>query len=236
MRSKSGIVYLLLLLVIPAILGAQERYDDLRLRMVEEQLVERGITDERVLAAMSTIKRHLFIPAPSRCLAYEDHPVKIEAGQTISQPYIVALMTELLRLKPGMKVLEVGTGSGYQAAVLAEIVKDVYTIELIESLVERSDSLFALLGYENIHTRHGDGYLGWEEHAPYDAIIVTCAPSDIPEPLTRQLAEGGRMIIPVGDTIIQDLVLLRKRMGKLRQTKIAPVLFVPMKCSDGKRY
>lgn len=220
----------------PAILSAQERYDDLRRKMVEEQLVERGITDERVLAAMSTIKRHLFIPAPARCLAYEDHPVKIEAGQTISQPYIVALMTELLRLKPGMKVLEVGTGSGYQAAVLAEIVKEVYTIELIESLVERSDSLFALLGYENIHTRHGDGYLGWEEHAPYDAIIVTCAPSDIPEPLTRQLTEGGRMIIPVGDTIIQDLVLLRKRMGKLRRTKIAPVLFVPMKSSDGKRY
>jgi protein-L-isoaspartate(D-aspartate) O-methyltransferase len=222
--------------LIPAIISAQERYDDLRRKMVEEQLVERGITDERVLAAMSAIKRHLFIPAPSRCLAYEDHPVKIEAGQTISQPYIVALMTELLRLKPGMKVLEVGTGSGYQAAVLAEIVKEVYTIELIESLVERSDSLFALLGYENIHTRHGDGYLGWEEHAPYDAIIVTCAPSDIPEPLTRQLTEGGRMIIPVGDTIIQDLVLLRKRMGKLRRTKIAPVLFVPMKSSDGKRY
>lgn len=222
--------------LIPAIISAQERYDDLRRKMVEEQLVERGITDERVLAAMSAIKRHLFIPAQSRCLAYEDHPVKIEEGQTISQPYIVALMTELLRLKPGMKVLEVGTGSGYQAAVLAEIVKEVYTIELIESLEKRSDSLFALLGYENIHTRHGDGYLGWEEHAPYDAIIVTCAPSDIPEPLTRQLTEGGRMIIPVGDTIIQDLVLLRKRMGKLRRTKIAPVLFVPMKSSDGKRY
>ncbi|MCA1756388.1 MAG: protein-L-isoaspartate(D-aspartate) O-methyltransferase [Bacteroidales bacterium] len=236
MRSRSGIVFLLISLVIPSFLSAQERYDELRSRMVEEQLVERGITDDRVLGAMSKIERHLFIPAAFRCRAYEDYPVSIEEGQTISQPYIVALMTELLRLKPGMKVLEIGTGSGYQAAVLAEIVEEVYTIELIESLVVCSDSLFDLLGYDNIHTRHGDGYMGWEEHAPYDAIIVTCAPSDIPEPLTRQLKEGGRMVIPVGDTIIQDLVLLRKRMGKLRRTKIAPVMFVPMKSSDGKRY
>lgn len=203
---------------------------------MEEQLVARGITDERVLAAMSRIERHLFIPRQNRCLAYEDHPVKIEEGQTISQPYIVALMSELLRLKPEMKVLEVGTGSGYQAAVLAEIVKEVYTIELLEPLVGRADSLFRLLGYDNIKTKTGDGYLGWQEHAPFDAIIVTCSPSDIPEPLTKQLAEGGRMVIPVGDAIIQDLVLLRKRLGKLRRTKIAPVLFVPMNNSDGKRY
>ena len=203
---------------------------------MEEQLVARDISDERVLAAMFKIERHLFIPSESWYMAYDDRPVMIEERQTISQPYIVALMSELLRLKPEMKVLEVGTGSGYQAAVLAEIVKEVYTIELLEPLVERADSLFRLMGYDNIKTKTGDGYLGWPEHAPFDAIIVTCAPSDIPEPLIKQLAEGGRMIIPVGGPIIQDLVLLRKRLGKLRRTKIAPVLFVPMNNSDGRRY
>lgn len=217
-------------------LSAQKSYKEQREAMVEEQLIARDISDERVLAAMTRIERHLFIPRQSRCMAYEDHPVMIDMGQTISQPYIVALMSELLRLKPEMKVLEVGTGSGYQAAVLAEIVKEVYTIELLEPLVERADSLFRLMGYDNIKIKTGDGYLGWQEHAPFDAIIVTCAPSDIPEPLTKQLAEGGRMVIPVGDTIIQDLVLLKKRLGKLRRTKIAPVLFVPMNNSDGKKY
>jgi len=181
-------------------------------------------------------KRHLFLPAARQKDAYRDSALPIDAGQTISQPYIVAFMTEALKLKPNEKVLEIGTGSGYQAAILAEIGVQVFTIEIIKSLGERADSLLRALGYENIHVRIGDGYLGWPEAAPFDAIIVTCSPSHVPKPLQDQLKEGGRLIIPVGDKRIQELVLITKEKGKLKGQNRLPVLFVPMRDRKGERY
>jgi len=169
-------------------------------------------------------------------MAYRDSPLPIEEGQTISQPYIVALMTETLNLEKDDKVLEIGTGSGYQAAILAEIVDSVYTIEIFEKLGKKASQLFDELGYDNIYTKIGDGYKGWPEHAPFDAIIVTAAPSDIPEPLKEQLAEGGRMIIPVGGDAVQELILLKKRNGKIKQQSVLPVRFVPMISDDGEKY
>ena len=215
---------------------SQTDYSVLRKEMVREQVKNRGISDQRILNAMLKIERHLFVPSPNRRFAYIDSALPIEEGQTISQPYIVAFMTDALDLKKDMKVLEIGTGSGYQAALLAEIVDKVYTIEIIENLGLKSRKLLQSIGYTNIHFRIGDGYAGWPDHAPYDAIIVTCAPNKIPEPLKDQLAEGGRMIIPAGSEGLQYLYLLEKKKGKLTQKNILPVRFVPMLGKDGKRY
>jgi len=213
-----------------------DKYEKVRQRMVREQVVARGIKDQKVIHAMLNVPRHLFVPANYERMAYEDRPLPIGEGQTISQPYIVALMTETLDLNKKMKVLEIGTGSGYQAAILAKIVREVYTIEIIESLGEKAENLLSDLGYDNVHVKIGDGYKGWPAKAPFDAIIVTCAPTDIPQPLKEQLKEGGRMIIPVGGSIVQELALLEKKKGKLEKKVVAPVRFVPMVRKDGKRY
>jgi len=199
-----------------------------RQRMVEEQLQARDITDPEVLEAMATVPRHEFMPESQRPLAYTDQPLPIGHGQTISQPYIVALMTQSLDLQPGEKVLEIGTGSGYQAAVLAEITDRVYTIEILEPLARQARQTLGDLGYENVEVKTGDGYRGWPEHAPFDAIIVTAAPDHIPPPLKEQLAIGGRMVIPVG-SYYQELMLLRKgEDGNLTREGVIPVRFVPM--------
>ena len=198
-----------------------------RQSMVASQIKARGISDPRVLAALAKVERHLFVPKGYRAQAYRDHPLPIGENQTISQPYIVALMTELLELDGDEKVLEVGTGSGYQAAVLAEITTEVYTIEIVKPLAERSRKLLDSLGYDNITVRCGDGYAGWEEQAPFDAIIVTCAPSEIPQPLLEQLADSGRMVVPVGD-FWQKLLLIERVGDEIRRTNVIPVRFVPM--------
>jgi len=198
--------------------------------MVAEQLVRPGrdITNVHVLAVMGKVPRHEFVPERLRTDAYADGPLPIGQGQTISQPYIVAFMTERLEPKPTDRVLEIGTGSGYQAAVLAGLVADVYTIEIIEALAQRAAADLKRLGYTNVHLRTGDGYKGWAEAAPFDSIIVTCAPERVPQPLIDQLKEGGRIIIPIGPAGYQELVLLRKRGGKLEQHAVLPVSFVPM--------
>jgi len=212
--------------------GAPVRADDfLRLRneMVSGQIVSRGIKDTRVLDAMRKVPRHRFVPEKQRPHAYDDCPLSIGEGQTISQPYIVAFMTEALDLKEEDRVLEIGTGSGYQAAILAEIVSRVYTIEVVDSLAERAQKTLKSLGYTNIDVRHGDGYKGWPEEAPFDAIIVTCAPEDIPEALKEQLAEGGRMILPLGSAgSVQTLIKISKEKGILRVKDEMAVRFVPM--------
>ncbi len=199
----------------------------MRERMVETQIKARGVKDPRVLSALLKVERHLFVPEEFHSSAYSDQPLPIGEGQTISQPYIVALMTELLELKGDEKVLEIGTGSGYQAAILAEVAKEVYSIEIIESLATSAKKLLQELGYKNIHIKAGDGYLGWPEVAPFDAIIVTCAPDHIPKPLIEQLKEGGRMVLPVG-TYSQELKKIVKRSGKIETTNVLPVIFVPM--------
>jgi len=200
-----------------------------RKAMVLEQIEERGIKDKRVLEAMEKVPRHKFVPEKYRPFAYGDYPLPIGEGQTISQPYIVALMTECLALEGDERVLEVGTGSGYQAAILSELAKEVYTIEILEPLAKRADELVQKMGYGNVKVKCGDGYLGWEEYAPFDGIIVTCAPDHIPQPLIDQLAEGGRMVIPVGETHFpQVLKLIEKREGKVVVQNIVPVQFVPM--------
>ncbi len=188
----------------------------------------RGITNARVLAVMAKVPRHEFVPPEVRRAAYADTPVPIGYGQLISQPCVVAIMTEQLEPKPTDRVLEIGTGSGYQAAVLAELVKEVYTIEIIAPLAERARADLKRLGYKNIRFRTGDGYKGWPAAAPFDAIIVTCAPEKVPPPLVEQLKDGGRMIIPVGGAGIQELVLLRKHGRQLDKQSVLPVRFVPM--------
>lgn len=215
---------------------SQPGYEAERSRMVEEQIRRRAITDTAVLMAMQKVPRHKFVPEKYRSEAYEDHPLPIGYGQTISQPYIVAFMTQVLEPKKTDRILEVGTGSGYQAAVLAEICDSVYTIELVEDLAKRAEETIKGLGYNNVSVRAGDGYQGWPEHAPFDAIIVTCAPTHVPELLEEQLAEGGRMIIPVGKSFAQELVLLEKKNGKLKQNDVLPVRFVPMLDNKGGRY
>ncbi len=218
---------LLLLCAFLAIGCAAEK--DPRLRMVAEQLVARGISDPRVLAAMGEVPREQFMPEGVRGEAYADGPVPIGYGQTISQPYIVAFMTENLAPRPGDRVLEIGTGSGYQAAILARLVKDVYSIEIVEPLGLRAAEDLKRLGFENVRVKVGDGYAGWPEAAPFDAIIVTCAPDRVPAALVEQLREGGRMIIPVGGRYrTQELYLLEKRDGKVKQRAVLPVRFVPM--------
>ena len=199
-----------------------------RQKMVEEQLKPHSIHDERVLAAMAKVPREEFVPENMRAQSYADSALPIGHDQTISQPFIVAYMTEQLRLQLADRVLEIGTGSGYQTAILAELVKDVYTIEIVEPLAKDASARLARLGYSNAHVKIGDGYQGWPEVAPFDAIIVTCAPDKVPQPLTQQLKEGGRMIIPVGNGLDQQLFLLEKKDGQMAQRAILPVRFVPM--------
>jgi protein-L-isoaspartate(D-aspartate) O-methyltransferase len=205
----------------------EDRYAQLRESMVTEQIARRGITDRLVLSAMAKTRRHEFVPDDMKINAYEDTPLPIGENQTISQPYIVALMTELLRLKGGEKVLEIGTGSGYQAAILAEIAKEVYTIEIMKPLADGARERLNQLRYRNITVRYGDGYKGWKEHAPFDGIIVTAAPDHIPQPLIDQLKIGGRMVIPVG-SMFQELKLLAKTGKGMVEKNIVPVKFVPM--------
>ncbi|MFW6011926.1 MAG: protein-L-isoaspartate(D-aspartate) O-methyltransferase [Desulfosalsimonas sp.] len=207
-----------------------------RMKMIKNQIKARGIKDPEILAAFEKVPRHEFVPERLKKYAYQDRPLPIGEGQTISQPYIVALMTQSLEPKRTDRVLEIGTGSGYQAAILAELCKQVYTIEIIESLAESARRILSETGYENVHVKTGDGYKGWPEHAPFDAIIVTCSPEKIPEPLREQLAEGGRMVIPVGRDYDQNLVLLKKRGGELIKEQILPVLFVPMVDEKGRTY
>jgi protein-L-isoaspartate(D-aspartate) O-methyltransferase len=199
-----------------------------RARMVETQIVARGVRDPRVLEAMRKVPRHLFVDPSQRSQAYEDHPLPIPGNQTISQPYIVALMTELLDLKPDSRVLEIGTGSGYQSAVLGELAREVYTIEIVPELARLAAARLKALDYRNVTAREGDGYRGWPERAPFDAIIVTAAPERIPEPLIDQLAPGGVMVIPVGG-FFQELKVFRKSAdGNVTEKDILPVRFVPM--------
>jgi protein-L-isoaspartate(D-aspartate) O-methyltransferase len=201
----------------------QERED-----MVAHQIQARGIEDQRVLNAMLSVERHRFVPKDLERLAYIDQPLPIGEGQTISQPYIVALMTEALKLQATDRVFEVGTGSGYQAAVLSMLADEVYTVEIIESLADSAERRLRSLGYDNVFVRHGDGFVGWPEAAPFNAIIITCAAPRLPEPLVDQLAEGGRLIVPLGDDY-QMLTLYNKVGGELKEQEIIPVLFVPMK-------
>lgn len=196
--------------------------------MVQEQIIARGITDPEVINAMQSVRRHLFVPAQLAGLAYNDYPLPIGEGQTISQPYIVALMTEKIAVNRNDKVLEIGTGSGYQAAVLSLIAGEVYSIEIVPELAQSAAELLLQLGYKNVYVRCGDGFLGWPAEAPFSAIVITCATASIPEPLVSQLAEGGRIILPLGDDI-QILTVLLKKDGELLKQDIIPVRFVPMK-------
>lgn len=198
-----------------------------RKKMVEDQIIARGVSDKKVLNALLKVKRHLFVPANQKEFAYEDHPLSIGFQQTISQPYIVAYMTEFLQLKENDRVLEIGTGSGYQAAVLAELAKEVYTIEIVKELADTAKDRLKDLGYTNVFVKHGDGFKGWKEHAPFDAIIVTAAPDSIPEELVRQLKAGGRMVIPVGP-VFQELYLITKTSQGIEKKMLIPVRFVPM--------
>ncbi|MDZ7370806.1 MAG: protein-L-isoaspartate(D-aspartate) O-methyltransferase [candidate division KSB1 bacterium] len=206
---------------------SMEELQKQREKMVQFQIKARGVSDPKVLQAMLRVPRHEFVPATYRDDAYEDFPLPIGYGQTISQPYIVAYMTEALELKGGEKVLEIGTGSGYQAAILAEIAGQVYSIEIVEPLCREAAQRLQQLGYTNVSVRCGDGYAGWPEAAPFDAIILTAAPEEIPQPLVDQLAEGGRMILPLG-RFSQNLVLLTKQEGKVNKRNLLPVRFVPM--------
>jgi len=204
-----------------------------REEMVAAQIEARGVRDARTLAAMRKVPRHLFVPAALAGDAYADHPLPIGHGQTISQPYIVAFMSQALKVQPENKVLEIGTGSGYQAAVLAELARDVYSIEIVEPLGERARATLTALGYRNVHVRIGDGYRGWPEEAPFDRIVVTAAPVEIPAALVEQLAIGGLMAIPVGD-VMQELRILRKTESGLETLETMPVRFVPMVRSPPK--
>ena len=199
-----------------------------RRRMVKRHLEGRGIKDPRVLEAFRTVPRHLFLPPETQRHAYDDESIPIGEGQTITPPFDVAFMTEKLEPKPTDKVYEVGTGSGYQAAILSRLVKDVYSVEIKEKLGKRAAEVLKKVGYTNVHTRVGDGYAGWPSEAPFDAIIVTCAPEHIPPPLVEQLKEGGRMVIPLGDRFNQTVYLMTKKNGKLTGRELRPTLFVPM--------
>jgi protein-L-isoaspartate(D-aspartate) O-methyltransferase len=204
-----------------------DSYAKAREEMVRDQIEERGVKDKLVLAAMRKVPRHELVPERHRALSYTDQPLPIGEGQTISQPYIVAYMTEQLKLKGGEKVLEVGTGSGYQAAILAEICKEVYTIEIVKPLAERAEKDLKRLGYKSIFVKAGDGYRGWPDKAPFDAIIVTAAPDHVPQPLVEQLAVGGRLVIPVGE-FFQELILITRDKDGVHEKRLIGVRFVPM--------
>jgi len=212
----------------PAAAQPPDRYVALREKMTQEYIANEGVTNPRVLERMRMVPRHEFVRADLKNLAYYDHALDIGYKQTISPPFIVAYMTESLDPQPTDRVLEIGTGSGYQAAVLSGLVQDVYTIEIVQPLGRQAASLLKRLGYKNVHCKIGDGYQGWPEAAPFDKIIVTCSPEDIPQPLVDQLKEGGRMIIPLGERYQQVFYLLEKKEGKLERTKLLPTLFVPM--------
>ena len=209
-------------------------YAEKRDWMVKTQIEARGVRDKLVLDAMRKVPRHLFVSESLKDQAYSDGPLPIGEGQTISQPYIVALMTELLGLKGGEKILEIGTGSGYQAAILAEIAKEVYTIEIICSLAELSEKRLQEMAYENVTIRCADGYQGWKEYAPFDGVIVTAAPDHIPQPLVDQLKVGGRLVIPVGD-VFQELMVITKTETGIKKMNAIPVRFVPMTGEAEKR-
>ena len=209
-------------------LHLQDEYTGLRYQMVESQIKSRGVNNVQVLDAMKAVPRHQFVPERYRSAAYQDRPLPIGEGQTISQPYIVGYMTAAIKPDASDKVLEIGTGSGYQAAVLAEIVDEVYTLEIVPELGERSKKLLKSLGYKNVHAKVADGYHGWSEHAPFDAIVVTAAAEEIPKPLIDQLADPGRMVIPVGPQFdVQYLVLVTKKKGKVKMQNLFAVRFVP---------
>lgn len=224
-------ILLLTVLSLPARVLPQssDTFSKRRQVMTERDIMARGVRDTRVISAMGKIPRHLFVDEGLREKAYEDHPLPIGEGQTISQPYVVALMTEALRLKPTDRVLEIGTGSGYQAAVLAGIVREVYTIEIRKGLAEKSAQRLKGLGYSNVTVKHADGYFGWVERAPFDAIIMTAAANHVPPPLIRQLKDGGRLIVPLGSTVyFQTLTLITKKGEDLTAEQLGPVAFVPM--------
>ncbi len=206
---------------------AEDGFTVARLQMVTTQIVSRGVHDPRVLDALRRVERHRFVPEGLRDQAYQDRPLAIGHRQTISQPYIVALMTEVARVKPGARVLEIGTGSGYQAAVLSLLAGEVYTIEIVEPLASQAAARLEALGYRNVTVRAGDGYRGWPERAPFDAILVTAAPPEIPQPLLEQLAMGGRLVAPVGEGD-QELVVVERTAAGLQRRRIIPVRFVPM--------
>jgi protein-L-isoaspartate(D-aspartate) O-methyltransferase len=203
-------------------------YEILRKRMVEEQLIPRGIKNQKVLDAFYKVQRHKFIPPDLRNSAYADFPIPIGEGQTISQPYIVALMTECLNLTSEERILEIGTGSGYQAAILAELAKEVYTIERFEILAKRAEALLSQLGYNNIKIKVGDGTLGWQEAAPFDKIMITAASPKIPQPLIEQLKENGKLILPLGESFSQVLTLVEKKKNKFETVDICGCVFVPL--------
>ncbi|MEM6820892.1 MAG: protein-L-isoaspartate(D-aspartate) O-methyltransferase [Verrucomicrobiota bacterium] len=206
----------------------EDTWKQLRMTMIKEQLVSRDIKDSNVLRVMGDVPRHLFLPRELQSQAYDDRPLPIGHQQTISQPYIVAFMTEQLRPESHHRILEIGTGSGYQAAVLAELVDQVFSIEIVEPLAREAKNRLARLGYQNVTVKIGDGYLGWLEEAPFDGIIVTCAPDKIPEPLIQQLKEGGRLVIPAGPSRGQILYVFAKQNDRLETLKKIPVRFVPM--------
>ena len=203
-------------------------YKKLRERMVRDQFIARGITDQRVLAAFYKVEREKFVPSELRKDAYKDFPLSIGEGQTISQPYMVALMTQSLELKGDEKILEIGTGSGYQTAILAELDREVYSVERMRALAERARKLLEKLEYSNVKILLGDGTLGWEESSPYDRILVTAGAREIPQPLTDQLEEGGVMVIPVGNSYSQDLEVVRKRKGHVKTVTVEKCVFVPL--------
>jgi protein-L-isoaspartate(D-aspartate) O-methyltransferase len=227
-RITAGLLLALAILGGAAMSFADDPFTAARLRMVEEQIHRRGVDDPAVLGALARVPRHLFVPAEERAGAYADAPLPIGHGQTISQPYIVGLMTSLLDVRPGDRVLEIGTGSGYQAAVLAEMGVEVWTIEIVAPLGEQARRTLSETGYHGVHTRIGDGYQGWPEQAPFDAVIVTAAPPEIPAPLLDQVKTGGRLVVPVGE-VWQDLqVLTRQPDGSFSRRTVLPVRFVPM--------
>ena len=222
----------LVLLLCHGAVASSEREEE-REAMVKEQVLARGVKDPTTLAAMRTVPRHLFVPGSMSHQAYQDRPLPIGHGQTISQPFIVAFMTEIIKPGPGRKILEIGTGSGYQAAILAATGAQVYSIEIIPQLADSAAVLLKKLGFTHVETRSADGYYGWKEHAPFDAIIVTAAAEFIPPPLIEQLSESGLMIIPVGSPFfVQTLMLIQKRDGKTISTSLMPVRFVPFKRAD----
>jgi len=214
--------------------ATEDRFTHPRKLMVDRQLAGRDIVDRRVLRAMGKVPRHRFVPAHLMSQAYADYPLPIGHEQTISQPYVVAFMSQALQLEGDERVLEIGTGSGYQAAVLGELAREVYTIEIVPPLAERAGALLTELGYDRVHVRAGDGYRGWPEHAPFEAIMVTAAPDHVPEPLIEQLAPGGRMIIPVG-AVAQDLLLIERTPSGVTRRRVLPVRFVPMTGESERR-
>lgn len=227
MRFSAVIIFIMMA---GTALQSGDKYQAAREKMVSDQIRSRGISDLLTLKAMLKVPRHLFVPAEYESRAYDDNPLPIGYGQTISQPFIVAYMTEVVRPAKWKKALEIGTGSGYQAAVLAEIVDKVYTIEIVPELARESARRLAGMGYNDVISKYGDGYQGWEEHAPFDIIVVTAAAEEIPQPLIDQLAENGRLVIPVGpQSSVQELILLEKKNGKVEEKRLTMVRFVPFR-------